>query len=190
MSTRDSKYDCIRVRPRKDKDKDSDKRSSIAGTGGIIVKKHRDSTTARSVAPSDSASQVCTDAHSQLPGDASSSDKTATSTLLRHSSAAPVASRPPLSSIQTPAALQPFLESEGGDSASLTLQEFSTSSNEVKQESIGPIEEVENPHDDPKNSITPRPMRRAPSKTKEREPDSRSSVSLDGKPSILRPHES
>ena len=188
MSTRDSKYDYIR-RPRKDKDKDrdSDKRSSIAGTGGIIVKKHRDSTTSRSVAPSDSASQACTETPSQPPNDRSSPESTATSPLLRTNSAVSLTSRTPLSSIQTPAALQPYLESEAGDIVSVAAQGISTISDEAKKEWIGPLEEVGKIHGDSESSVTPKPARRAPSETKGKGPDSKPSASPDGKPVVLIP---
>ena len=190
MSTRDSKYDYIRVRPRKDKDKDSDKRSSIAGTGGLIVKKHRDSTTSRSVAPSDSASQTCTETQSQMSNDASSPDLPSTPSALRNPPSVPLNSCPPLSSIQTPAALQPYLESEAGAPATLASHGMSMSTNEAKKEWVGPVDEIEKAYDDFENSVTPKPMRRAPSETKGRAPDARSSISLVGKLMILHLWES
>lgn len=188
MSTRDGKYDYVRVRPRKDKDRDrdSEKRSSIAGTGGIIVKKHRDSTTSKSVAPSDSASQSCTETQPQPPNDAPSPPESAdASSSLRTSSATSLTSRPPLSSIRTPAALQPFLEKEAGDSSSLAAQQNPASTSEVKSEWIGPAEEIDGIYDDSENAATPKPMRRAPSETKGNGPAPRSSASAEGKLSIL-----
>ena len=183
MSTRDSKYEVLRVRPRKDKDrdKDSDKRSSIAGTGGIIVRKHRDSTTSRSIAPSDSASQACAETQSQGTTDAPSPDSETTLPLLRASSAVSLTSRTSPSSIQTPAALQAYLESEAGDTESTVTQDKPTANHEAKKEWIGPPEGTSTMSDEAEDSTTPRPNRRGQAEIKSKQPDPSSSGSPEGK---------
>ena len=192
MSNRDSKYEVVRVRPRKDRDrdKDSDKRSSIAGTGGIIVKKHRDSTTTRSIAPSDSASQACTESQYQAANDTPSPDSTATSPLLRTSSAVSLTSRTSPSSIQTPAALQPYLESEAGDTSSAVTQEKPTTHDEAKNDLIEQTEEFGTDLNEPDDSATPRPSRKAPSEIKSKKPGSRSAGSPQGMYGCLLSQES
>lgn len=185
MSTRDAKYDYVRARPRKDKDKDSDKRSSIASSGGIIVRKHRDSTTSKSVAPSESASQSWAGSQSQSP-DASSPESTTTSPSLRNGSAVSSTSCPPLSSIETPAALQPYLEYEAGDEKPSLSHESSTNTKAAEGEWIGPFERFDNVYDDSESSVTPKPMRRATSETGGKRPNPRSTASPDGKPVTIR----
>ena len=181
-SLRDPKYEYVRVRPRKDRDKerDGDKRSSVAGSIVVSKKAHRDSTTARSVAPSDSASQA--DAQSNATAiELPLPDSTATSPLLRTSSAVALASRTSPSSIQTPTTLQPYLESEAGDATSTMTATQPDNQIEEKKEWIGPKEESGKVPDEPEDSQTPKPIEKIPSESAGKDAAS-TFATLDGKP--------
>ena len=189
MSSRDTKgYNVFQVRPNrgKDRDKDSDKRSSIHGSGGLVVKKHRESTTSRSVAPSDSASQLCDDTHSQATNDTFSPDSTKSSPLLRTSSAVSLPSRTSPASIQTPAALQPYLESEIDEVTGLTIQESSDDNDDTVRGPVGRSHEVNWAAEEPDDSATPRPKRRTQSDTKQKEENLQPPGNPEGKDSGVK----
>ena len=188
MSARDSKYEVFRVRPGrgKDRDKDSDKRSSIHGTGGIIVKKHRESTTSRSIAPSDSASQLCDDTHSQASNDTFLPDSATSSPLLRTSSAVSLPSRTSPSSIQTPAALQPYLESETDELAGTVVEESLDENDTTDTGAIERSKEINYSTEGIDDSSTPKPKRRAQSDTKTKESHPKPPSGPEGKNSRAR----
>lgn len=183
MSSRDTKYEIVRPRPKKDKDRDrdSDKRSSIASTGGIIVKRSRESATTKSSVISDLASQVGTDTLSNATYETQSSESSFTSPLSRTSSAVSLTSRTSPSAIQTPLALQPYLESESGEVPTTVVPEMSTAVDDTAKEWIGPKEDTGKTPDELEDSSTPKPMRRVSPEAKGKEPVPRSSGSPNGK---------
>lgn len=164
MSLRDSKFEYVRYRNRKDKDKDRDKdrdrdgRSSTAGS--IIVRRsHRDkdSSSSKTGPSAETASQASVDTHANVVCDPLPPlpESASTSPILRTTSNISLGSRTSPSQVYTPANLQPYLESDTGESEGVGGDSQSTANLEGSREWIGP--HPESPHLDSHHPESPYP---------------------------------
>lgn len=153
-----SKYEYVRYRKAKDKDKERDGRSTAAGS--VIVRKtHKDSSSTKGIASGETASQAPLDTQSiaaidQLPP---LPESESTSPILRTTSNVSHGSRASPSQVPTPASLQPYLESDAGES------DFGTGDSvlEGSREWIGPRPEHSLSRSETPEAVTPKAHRGA-----------------------------
>ena len=145
-----SKYEYVRYRKTKDKDKEKDRRSSTASS--IIVRKSNKVGSAgetTSHGQSDTQSIATIEQLPPLP------ESESTSPILRTSSNASHGSRVSPSQVQTPASLQPYLESDAGES------DVGDSVLEGSREWIGPPPGSSPPPAETSEAVTPKATRTA-----------------------------
>ncbi|KAL9126308.1 MAG: hypothetical protein Q9217_004620 [Psora testacea] len=166
MPLKDPRYEYVRSRPRKEKDRDHERETRSVGgsstTTTIRDRKHRNSITSNPTGSSETASQASATLYQDMPleqlpplpeTEESESASTATSPIVRtNSNITNPTSRNSPSQIDTPAKLQPYLESVC-DTASTTT---ATNQKSDSEEWIGPNPDAAS-SSHPLDSLTPTP---------------------------------
>ena len=156
MPLRDPNFEFVKARSRKEKEKDRDKDKDNRSTvSGLAIRRHRDSNSTKHGSTTDTLSQVSTEIPNnsgldQLPP---LPESASTSPILRTTSHVSLGSRTSPSQIQTPANLQPYLESDSGETESNVGDSQSALNLGNSAEWIGPIPEESSEASTPRASM-------------------------------------